>query len=114
MSKYSLKSFVLLWMAVFVLSFLGFIYIILNLFFSEHITRSSLKDLKYTAHVAKLNLSTEQEKMKNALALHVTSPDFLDILESRKFKKIKRLTDNWKEILSISRIQLYNESGDLI
>ncbi|MGH1467952.1 MAG: sensor histidine kinase [Bdellovibrionales bacterium] len=114
MNKYSLRSFALLWMSIFIVSFLVFLYIILNLFFSEHITRSSLKDLRYAAHVAKLTLSEEQERMKNTLALHVSSPEFIGLLQNKDFERVNRFIGNWKSLLKIESIQLYNNAGELI
>lgn len=93
---------------------MGFIYIILNLFFSEQITRSSLKDLKYTAHVAKINLAEEQGRMKDSLALHVTSPEFGDFLSQKKFVEASRLIENWKSLLKIDAIQYYDTAGVLV
>ncbi len=114
MNKYSLRSFALLWMSIFITSFLIFLYIILNLFFSEHITRSSLKDLRYAAYVAKLTLSEEQERMKNTLALHVSSPEFISLLQEKDFMQASKFVGNWKNLLKIDRIQFYNTSGELI
>ncbi len=114
MNKYSLKSFALFWMSLFIVSFLGFLYVILNLFFSEHLTRSSLKDLKYMAHVAKLILSEEEARMKTSLALHVSSEEFIDLLSQRAFKKVNKFINNWKRILRIDNIWLYNNMGEPI
>jgi signal transduction histidine kinase len=88
--------------------------VILNLFFSEHITDSSLKDLKYSSHLAKLKLSEEKEKMKNSLALHVSSPEFVRLVEAKDFALIERLIQNWKALESSKEIELYNEDGELV
>lgn len=113
-ATYSLKSFAIFWTSLFVLSFLAFLYVILNLFFSEQITDSSLKDLKYSSHLAKLKLSEEKEKMKNSLALHVSSPEFSRFVESQDFKLIQRLVDNWKALETSKEIELYDAEGKLL
>ena len=114
MNKYSLKSFALLWMFILIFSFLGFLYLVLNLFFSEHITKSSLKDLKYTAYVAKLNLSEEQKEMENTLARHVSSVEFQKVLFNGKFGDVNSFVENWKTLSKIDNIAFYNSDGVLV
>ena len=113
-AAYSLKSFAIFWTSLFVISFLGFLYVILNLFFSEHITDSSLKDLKYSSHLAKLKLSEEREKMKNSLALHIGSPEFVQLVEAKDFVLIERIVQNWKALEKSKEIELYNQEGVLV
>ena len=113
-STYSLKSFAIFWTSLFIFSFLGFLYVVLNLFFSEQITDSSLKDLKYSSHLAKLKLSEEKEKMKNSLARHVSSPEFIKLVETQNFELIDRLMQNWKALEKFKEIELYNNDGELL
>lgn len=114
MNKYSLKSFALLWMFILIFSFLGFLYLVLNLFFSEHITKSSLKDLKYTAYVAKLNLSEEQKKMENTLARHVSSVEFQEVLVQKNFEAVSAFVANWKTLSKTDSIKFYSSDGVLV
>jgi len=110
---YSLRSFAVFWTFLFIFSFLAFLYVIFNLFFSEQITDSSLKDLKHSSHLAKLKLSEEKERMKNSLALHVGSKEFIDYLERKEFSRIAKLITNWEAIGKGARIELYDKNGVL-
>ncbi len=87
---------------------------VLNLFFSEHITKSSLKDLKYTAFVSKLKLSEEKEKIENEISRHVSSSEFHGALERKDFSKVNAFIDNWMLLAKIDQVVLYDSNGVLV
>lgn len=104
----------LLWTLFFVAASIAFVFLILNKFFSEHLTRSSLKDLRYVAHIAEAKLKKEEELLARALTLHVGSQELSQALKKGDFTKVKSLIQNWSALYKIERVSLFNKEGFLV